>query len=79
MPQKEILMASFVHVCSVGKVPREPKLVEWTERASKFDKLKATVYIYIFICSLHVIIVVIGVLVEFYHLVFFFVKIFVEN
>uniref|UniRef100_A0A0D3ERY9 CTP synthase n=1 Tax=Oryza barthii TaxID=65489 RepID=A0A0D3ERY9_9ORYZ len=29
----------------VGKVPREPKLVEWTERASKFDKLKATVKI----------------------------------
>jgi hypothetical protein len=49
MPQKEILMASFVHVCSVGKVPREPKLVEWTERASKFDKLKATVYIYLFV------------------------------
>uniref|UniRef100_A0A0E0FQD7 CTP synthase n=1 Tax=Oryza nivara TaxID=4536 RepID=A0A0E0FQD7_ORYNI len=29
----------------VGKVPREPKLVEWTERASKFDKLKTTVKI----------------------------------
>uniref|UniRef100_A0A0D9V3M7 CTP synthase n=3 Tax=Leersia perrieri TaxID=77586 RepID=A0A0D9V3M7_9ORYZ len=29
----------------VGKVPRQPKLVEWTERASKFDKLKATVKI----------------------------------
>uniref|UniRef100_A0A0E0L602 CTP synthase n=1 Tax=Oryza punctata TaxID=4537 RepID=A0A0E0L602_ORYPU len=24
----------------VGKVPRAPKLTEWTERASKFDKLK---------------------------------------
>ncbi|KAK3137945.1 hypothetical protein QOZ80_5AG0362440 [Eleusine coracana subsp. coracana] len=29
----------------VGKVPREPKLVEWTERASKFDKLKTPVRI----------------------------------
>ncbi|KAL5224312.1 hypothetical protein ABZP36_010951, partial [Zizania latifolia] len=26
----------------VGKVAREPKLAEWTERASKFNKLKAT-------------------------------------
>uniref|UniRef100_A0A0E0JLV8 CTP synthase n=1 Tax=Oryza punctata TaxID=4537 RepID=A0A0E0JLV8_ORYPU len=29
----------------VDKVPREPKLAEWTERASKFDKLKSTVKI----------------------------------
>ncbi|GJM89806.1 hypothetical protein PR202_ga06027 [Eleusine coracana subsp. coracana] len=29
----------------VGKVPREPKLAEWTERASKFDKLKTPVRI----------------------------------
>lgn len=29
----------------VGKVPREPKLAEWTERASKFDKLKTPVKI----------------------------------
>ncbi|CAL4974985.1 unnamed protein product [Urochloa decumbens] len=28
-----------------GKVPREPKLVEWTERANKFDKLKTPVNI----------------------------------
>ncbi|CAL4962330.1 unnamed protein product [Urochloa decumbens] len=28
-----------------GKVPREPKLVEWTERANKFDKLKSPVNI----------------------------------
>ncbi|KAK8453268.1 hypothetical protein SEVIR_5G255400v4 [Setaria viridis] len=26
-----------------GKVPREPKLAEWTERATKFDKLKTPV------------------------------------
>jgi hypothetical protein len=29
--------------CSVGKVPREPKLAEWAERISKFDKLKTPV------------------------------------
>ncbi|XP_052155496.1 uncharacterized protein LOC127773468 isoform X4 [Oryza glaberrima] len=29
----------------VGKVPRAPKLTEWTERASKFDKLKTPVRI----------------------------------
>jgi CTP synthase len=29
----------------VGKVPREPKLAEWNERASKFDKLKTPVRI----------------------------------
>ncbi|KAF8675852.1 hypothetical protein HU200_047344 [Digitaria exilis] len=29
----------------VGKVPREPKLAEWTERATKFDKLKTPVNI----------------------------------
>uniref|UniRef100_A0A0A9AK08 CTP synthase n=1 Tax=Arundo donax TaxID=35708 RepID=A0A0A9AK08_ARUDO len=29
----------------VGKVPREPKLAEWTERASRFDKLKTPVRI----------------------------------
>ncbi|XP_006644451.1 CTP synthase-like [Oryza brachyantha] len=29
----------------VSKVPREPKLAEWTERASKFDKLNNTVKI----------------------------------
>ncbi|KAF0927009.1 hypothetical protein E2562_029235 [Oryza meyeriana var. granulata] len=29
----------------VGKVPRQPKLTEWTERASKFDKLKTPVRI----------------------------------
>ncbi|KAK3134780.1 hypothetical protein QOZ80_5BG0410630 [Eleusine coracana subsp. coracana] len=29
----------------VGKVTREPKLAEWTERASKFDKLKIPVRI----------------------------------
>ncbi|XP_039851593.1 CTP synthase-like isoform X3 [Panicum virgatum] len=28
-----------------GKVPREPKLAEWTERATKFDKLKTPVNI----------------------------------
>ncbi|CAL4948405.1 unnamed protein product [Urochloa decumbens] len=28
-----------------GKVPREPKLAEWTERANKFDKLKTPVNI----------------------------------
>ncbi|CAO2204213.1 unnamed protein product [Urochloa humidicola] len=28
-----------------GKVPREPKLAEWTERANKFDKLKIPVNI----------------------------------
>ncbi|XP_062206371.1 uncharacterized protein LOC133908389 isoform X2 [Phragmites australis] len=28
-----------------GKVPREPKLVEWTERATKLDKLKTPVKI----------------------------------
>ena len=32
-----------VNVCSAGKVPREPKLAEWTERATKFDKLKTPV------------------------------------
>jgi len=26
-----------------GKVPREPKLAEWTERATKFDNLKTPV------------------------------------
>jgi CTP synthase len=34
-----------VNVCSAGKVPREPKLAEWTERATKFDKLKTPVNI----------------------------------
>uniref|UniRef100_A0A452ZZ25 CTP synthase N-terminal domain-containing protein n=1 Tax=Aegilops tauschii subsp. strangulata TaxID=200361 RepID=A0A452ZZ25_AEGTS len=29
----------------VGKVPQEPKLSEWTERASRFDKLKSPVRI----------------------------------
>ncbi|XP_062180465.1 uncharacterized protein LOC133884890 isoform X2 [Phragmites australis] len=29
----------------VGKVPQEPKLAEWTERASKFEKLKTPVRI----------------------------------
>ncbi|KAM0846337.1 hypothetical protein ACQ4PT_055745 [Festuca glaucescens] len=29
----------------IGKVPREPKLAEWTERANKFDKLKTPVKI----------------------------------
>lgn len=33
----------LVVTCSVGKVPRAPKLTEWTERASKFDKLKTPV------------------------------------
>ena len=32
-----------VNVCSAGKVPREPKLAEWTERATKFDNLKTPV------------------------------------
>ncbi|KAM0871240.1 hypothetical protein ACQ4PT_039517 [Festuca glaucescens] len=29
----------------IGRVPREPKLAEWTERANKFDKLKTPVKI----------------------------------
>jgi CTP synthase len=29
----------------IGKVPREPKLAEWTERANKLDKLKTPVKI----------------------------------
>lgn len=30
----------FSNVCSVGKEPAEPKLVEWTERANKFDRCR---------------------------------------
>ncbi|KAL5202437.1 hypothetical protein ABZP36_013389 [Zizania latifolia] len=40
----ESILKAFNLQC-VGKVPREPKLSEWTERASKFDKLKTPVRI----------------------------------
>ena len=39
----EYLHVLFLLACSVGKVPREPKLAEWTDRASKCDKMKTPV------------------------------------
>jgi hypothetical protein len=36
-------MYLFLHACSVGKVAREPQLSEWTERASRCDRLKTPV------------------------------------
>ena len=39
----EYLHVLFHHACSVGKVAREPQLSEWTERASRCDRLKTPV------------------------------------
>ena len=47
----EYLHVLFHHACSVGKVTREPQLSEWTERASRCDRLKTPVGLLIILTS----------------------------